>query len=103
MRVDLTPEAEPVGASRSGLLMRRDLVVAVALELQQAEAMPERIGEQCHPAPGVLADRTLARRAGAVGALDGGVDVVDGEVEVDRRPVPAGVARSGRGRRRRGA
>src|SRR5690606_29258491 len=65
----------------------RDLVIAAVKELDEAKAVADRIRHQCELAPLVRADRLLDRGAGTHASLDGGVDVVDDEVEMQGCPV----------------
>src|SRR5262245_30104542 len=82
-------EREPSSA-RSGRSRRRlpgDLVVPPPLELQDAEAVTERIGQPRHASPGALHDLPLEPCAGRTRALDGPLQIRHGEVEVNRCPV----------------
>ena len=51
--------------------------------------MAERIGQHGDPSVGRVLGRGLELGAGRDSALDGGVDVVDDDVGMDGRPVPA--------------
>jgi hypothetical protein len=51
--------------------------------------MAERIGQHGDPAIGRVLGRDLELGARRDSAFDGGVDVVDDDVGMDRRPVPA--------------
>src|SRR5262245_8890333 len=78
-------------ASRSS--MGEKLVVSLPLELQETEAVAERIGHPGQKAPGPFLDVPLETRAGRPGAGDRRLDVFDGQVEMDRCPVSTVVPR----------
>ena len=64
-------------------------VVALFAELQQAEAVAERIGQHGNPYVGRVLGRSLELCASADSALDGCVHIVHDDVGMNRRPVPA--------------
>ena len=49
--------------------------------------MAERVGEEGDSPPGVHLNRPFGPRAGRFGARDRGLQIVDDEVEMNRRPV----------------
>jgi hypothetical protein len=69
------------------------LVIPLAFELKEAEAVAEGIVKQGEAAVGVLAWRSLDYGTGGHCAGKGCVEIRDDEVEVERRPVPSIVAR----------
>src|SRR5215470_17355632 len=76
-----------------------DLVIATADQLQQAEAMAERIGEDGKEAPGVLLNSTFQNRASRHCTRHRDLDVLDDDIDVHRSPVTlvvAGGRRAGR-------
>ena len=81
-----------------GSLLRRSRlkqrVVAAFVELQQAEAVAERIGQHGDPAIGRVLGRGLELGARRDGAFDGGIDVVDDDVG-DGRASSAGCSACG--------
>src|SRR5690349_18428953 len=79
-RRHVSPRAQRAGGRGSGA---DDLVVAAAPELEQAEAIAERVGHVGHASPLLLLDVALERGARGPGALDDGVEVCDGEVQMD--------------------
>jgi hypothetical protein len=64
-----------------------ELVVALAFELEEAEAVAEGIVQQREAAVGVLTRRCLENRTGSERSSNGGVEVSDDEVQVEGRPV----------------
>src|SRR5262245_6344023 len=64
-----------------------DLVVTATGELEQAEAVAERVGEQREAPVCMVLRHLLDGGAGGDGSFGGGFDVVDDEIEVHRGPV----------------
>jgi len=89
----VTPTANALPLIHGG-----DLVIAPAEELDQADAVAERVGKERELAPFVRGGRAFDARAGGLGACHRGVDVGDDEIEMHRRPVAAVTAPVGRGR-----
>src|SRR5262245_1160229 len=72
--------------ARPGRSRRRlpgDLVVPPPLELQDAEAVTERIGQPRHASPGALHDLPLEPCAGRTRAPDRLLQILDGDVRSD--------------------
>jgi len=66
-----------------------DLVVTAAEELEEAKSMAEGVDHQCELAPRGSGDRGFELCAGVECVLNGGLDVVDHEVEVHGGPMTA--------------
>src|SRR5277367_4415752 len=64
-----------------------DLAVAAAKELDQAEAVAERVGQYGDLAPGVYAGFGLELRAGGDGANERGFELVDDDVNMHGGPM----------------
>src|SRR5690606_30235749 len=64
-----------------------NLVVAAAEELEQAPAVPERVGQLHDAAPGSFAHLALGAGAGSEGAGQGRVQVLDHDIQVEWGPV----------------
>src|SRR6266545_2402786 len=66
-----------------------DLIVPFPLELKETEAVAERVGHPGQEPPGPFFDAALEPGACRPGAGDRRLDVPDGQVEMDRRPMAA--------------
>src|SRR6185503_10017963 len=85
--------------ARAPRFLGGDLVVAAADELDQADAVTERIGEHGDLAPVVALDRAFQPRAGVARAIHRAVDFAHDDIQVDRGPVPRVRAQMAAGRR----
>src|SRR5690606_27243404 len=69
-----------------------DLVVAAAEELEQAPAVPERVGQPCDAPPRGFAHLAFGAGAGSEGAGQGRVQVIDHDIQMEWGPVSVVVA-----------
>ena len=67
--------------------LARYFIVPAPEELQKTEPVTEGIRQQREPAPFVSRDRTLELRTRVHRLPDGGFDVFDDEIDVNRRPM----------------
>src|SRR5690606_26125024 len=68
------------------------LVVAAAEELEQAPAVPERVGQPCDAPPRGFAHLAFGAGAGSEGAGQGRVQVIDHDIQMEWGPVSVVVA-----------
>src|SRR6266581_2473992 len=103
----MTPPLWPTGGAMNRCQVRRqalggDFIVAAPKELNEAEAMAERICQHGDSPPVVCRDRSLYGSAIAQGSCDARFDFLDHEIKVHGGPVTlvaSKLGRSGRGRR----
>ena len=80
---------------RSTAFHQRDFVVAAIQELDETDAVAERVGHGRDLSPIVGPDIAFERGAGLQRAVDGFADVFDDDIEMHRRPVAAITAQVG--------
>jgi hypothetical protein len=93
----LGPFGPPIGNDRdrgsSPCLRVDDFVIAAAKELDQTEAVAERVGQDGDVAPNLDLGFALELGAGSKSARQGGLDIIDDQIEMHGGPVTRVAAR----------